>query len=147
MGKAIQTGIKRAMIPPARMGDFRGLLAAGLILCAGCSSIHTKTPEGEPVVMNEADFAAYFEHVFRHHNNVVNELLYVSTGNLDGGNDPMSAAEMKMDHACQPLNEIAAAAAGGQPADFWTKMQLMDAVPECEAATRRLEKLLPAPDK
>ena len=113
-----------------------------VLLSTGCSSIHTKTPEGESIVMNEADFAAYFEHVFRHHNSVVNESLYVSTSTLDKGDDPVLIAEMKMDHAFQPLNEVASAAATGQSADFWTKMKLGDAVPECEAATRILEKLL-----
>ncbi len=132
------------MIFPASIGNFRILTMAGALICAGCSSIHTRTPEGESVTMNEADFAAYFEHVFRHHNNVVNELLYVSPSNLGSGNNSVSAAEVRMDHACQPLNEIASATAEGHPPDFWTKMKLLDAVPECEAATRRLEKLLPA---
>lgn len=94
------------------------------------------------MIMNEADFAAYFEHVFRHHNNVVNESLYISPGNLGEGDNAIQNAEMKMDHACQPLNEVASATATGNSADFWTKIKLGDAVPECEAATRKLEKLL-----
>ena len=84
-----------------------------VLLSTGCSSIHTKTPEGESIVMNEADFAAYFEHVFRHHNNVVNESLYASTSTLDKGDDPVLSAEREMDHVCQPLNEVASAAATG----------------------------------
>ncbi|MFM8333813.1 MAG: hypothetical protein ACKN9T_19235, partial [Candidatus Methylumidiphilus sp.] len=47
-----------------------------------------------------------------------------------------------VDDACQPLNEAAAAAATGEKPGFWTRMRLLDAVPACEAATRRLEKLL-----
>jgi hypothetical protein len=128
------------MMSPATLGNVRSLALVSALLCAGCSSIHTKTPEGEPILMGEADFAAYFEHVFRHHNAVVNESLYVAPAAHGGG--PVPGAEIKMDHACQPLNEAASAAATGASPGFWTKMQLRDAVPECEAATRRLEKLL-----
>lgn len=104
--------------------------------------MRTKTPEGEPILMDEAEFAGYFEQVFRHHNTVVNESLYTLPAALGDDNDPVANAEITMDHACQPLNEAASTAATGGTPDFWTKMKLLDAVPECEAATRRLEKLL-----
>jgi len=130
------------MKPRATIACLRRLSFFGVLLCAGCSSIHTKTPEGEPILMNEADFAAYFEHVFRHHNTVVNDSLYVSPGIEHDANDPVLRAEMKMDHACHLLNEVASTAATGETPDFWTKMELLDAVPECESATRYLEKLL-----
>ncbi len=92
--------------------------------------------------MSEQEFAAYVEHVFRHHNNVVNESLFVTPSALGVGEDPVVNAEMKMHHACQPLNEVATLSASGQDSDFWLKMKLADAVPECEAATRDLEKVL-----
>jgi len=96
--------------------------------------------------MNEADFAAYFEQVFRHHNTVVNESLYSSPATEHDANDPVLNAEMKMDHACHLLNEVASSSATGETPGFWTRMELMDAVPECESATQHLEKLLsPAP--
>ena len=131
------------MMPPTTIGHFRNLtlFISSTLLCVGCSSIHTKTPEGKPILMSEADFAAYFERVFRHHNTVVNESMYTISPAHDSG-DPVANAEIKMDHACQPLNEAASAAATGETPDFWKKMELLDAVPECEAATRRLEKLL-----
>jgi hypothetical protein len=91
--------------------------------------------------MSDAEFAAYFERVFRHHNAVVNESMY-SYSIAASGDDPIAKAEIKMDHACQPLNEAASAAAGGETPSFWANMELLNAVPECEAATRRLEKLL-----
>lgn len=130
------------MISPSTIGNFRSLTLLGAILCAGCASVHTKTPEGEPILMDEAEFASYFERVFRHHNTVVNESLFASPASLPGDADPVAGAEMKMRHACQILNEAASAAATGESPDLWTKMKLPDAVPECEAATRRLEKLL-----
>jgi hypothetical protein len=110
------------------------------LLCASCASVHTKTPEGEPVIMDEAEFARYFEQVFRHHNNVVNESLFAVIPNA--GEEPGLAAEKNMRHACQPLNDVASAAATGETPDFTTKMKLLDAVPACEAATRQLEKVL-----
>ena len=126
------------MTPPASPGK-RGLPLLAAILCAGCAQLHTKTPEGKPVSMDEAQFAGYFEQVFRHHNSVVNQSLYAAPG---AGGGPEMAAEKKMRHACQPLNDAAAAAAGGASPDLRTKMQLLDAVPACEAATRELEKRL-----
>ena len=114
----------------------------GALVCVACSSVHTKTPEGVPVSMNEQEFAAYVEHVFRHHNNVVNESLFVTPSVLAAGDDPVVSAEMKMHHACQPLNEVASLSATGEGSDFWLQMKLADAVPECEAATRDLEKAL-----
>ena len=129
------------MTSPASIGN-RSWIIVGALMCAGCSSVHTKTPEGQPILMDEAEFASYFEQVFRHHNTVVNESLYAVPGGPGQSDDPEPAAEMKMRHACQPLNEVASAAATGETPDFWAKMKLMDAVPECEAATRDLEKLL-----
>ncbi len=131
------------MISPATIGNhFRSLALLGTLFCAGCASVHTKTPEGEPILMDEAQFASYFEQVFRHHNNVVNESLFASPAILPGEADPVASAEMKMRHACQILNEVASAAATGESPNFSTKMKLPEAVPECEAATRHLEKLL-----
>jgi len=126
----------------ATFASFRSLIFGSVMLLSGCSSIHTKTPEGEPILMSEADFAKYFEHVFRHHNAVVNESLYATPSLLNDSSDPLLKAEMKMDHACHLLNEVASASATGEAPDFWTKMELLDAVPECESATRHLEKLL-----
>ena len=123
------------------------LVIAAALLCVACTLIYTKTPDGAPVLMNEEQFAAYVEHVFRYHNSVVNESLFVIPGDLGGGNDPVSNAEMKMHHACQPLNEVASSSAVGLSPDFWTRMKLADAVPECEAATRNLEKLLSQANK
>ncbi len=130
------------MICLANLATLRNLIIASTLACSGCSMLHTKTPEGEPVSMNEADFAAYFEHVFRHHNNVVNDSLFVTSDLLTRREDPVSKAEASMDHACQPLNDVAVAVSTGESADFMTKVKLLDAVPECEAATRRLEQLL-----
>lgn len=120
----------------------RALALLGSLLCAGCTTIGTKTPEGKPVLMNEEQFTAYVEHVFRHHNAVVNESLFVAPNPLSTGQDPLAAAEMQMHHACQPLNEVVSTSATGGTPDFMAKMKLAEAVPECEAATRRLEKMI-----
>lgn len=118
------------------------LLAFSAALFVACETIPTKTPEGEPVFMNKEQFAAYVEHVFRHHNNVVDESLFVSSGQLPANDDPVKQAEMRMLHACQPLNDAVSSSVSGQSPDFWAQMKLADAVPDCEIATRRLEKLL-----
>lgn len=115
------------------------------ILSGGCAGIRTLSPEGQPLVMNEAEFAVYLERVFRHHNAVVNDLLFAtnSLGEPNVAADvALLRAEARMDHACHPLNDAASAAASGQTPSIWTKMSLANAVPECESATRKVEALI-----
>jgi len=117
----------------------------GALPLVACSTIHTKTPQGAAVDMNEAEFAAYLEHVFRHHNKVADDLMFV-TGRSEG-DDPKSHAyllemEAKMAHACLPLNELVSDVSAGSTPSFWNRMRLADAVPACERATRRVESLL-----
>ncbi|WP_228720071.1 hypothetical protein [Methylococcus geothermalis] len=119
-------------------------LFTGIIL-AGCSTIRTRTPEGSDVTMNEKEFAVYVEHVFRHHNRILNELITseetsMGTGDIDA--DDLEEAETDMIRTCDPLNEIVAAEAEQRHASFSTILKLADVVPECESRTRELEALL-----
>jgi hypothetical protein len=132
------------VFPPGASKAVRTMILVGAIAIGGCSGIRTKTPEGESVTMNEAEFAAYVEHVFRHHNNVVNDLMFVSnTADENKDTSDLVGAEARMDHACLPLNELVSSLSGGQRPTFRTKTQLLKAVPECEAATRKVETLIP----
>ncbi|MDF9392509.1 hypothetical protein ELQ36_08485 [Methylococcus capsulatus] len=95
--------------------------------------------------MNEKEFATYVEHVFRHHNRVLNELITsentaVANGDVDAGE--LEDAETDMIRTCDPLNEVVAAEAEQHHASFSTLMKLADVVPECESLTRELEALL-----
>lgn len=123
------------------------LVAAGLLLLTACTTVRTKTPEGEAVTMTEAEFSAYVEHVFRHHNRVYNELINdLSMVEEDEGgkrDDALISAETTMLNACLPVNEIVSAISEGRNPGMSSKMQLMHAVPECENATRKVEKLIP----
>jgi hypothetical protein len=119
-------------------GSLLPLLAA---LCTGCVGIHTKTPEGAAVTMDPKRFGEYVEQVFRHHNAVVNELLFLPNS-ADGGDSPLEKAEARMAYACLPINEVVSASALGQSTGFWSRMTLSQAVPECETATRQVERLI-----
>ena len=126
----------------------RGVMATvGLLLLAACTTVRTKTPEGEAVTMTEAEFAAYVEHVFRHHNRVYNELINDLTMIEDNeGAIPdteLVNAEAKMLNACLSVNEIVSAMSEGRNPGMKSKMQLVHAVPDCEIATRKVEKLIP----
>lgn len=112
-----------------------------LSLCVGCGGVRTKTPEGVPVTMDEQQFGTYVEQVFRHHNAVVNELLF-SPDYQDDRNSPLGQAEANMAFACLPLNDVVAASALGQNTSIWARMTLSQAVPDCEAATRAVEGLM-----
>jgi hypothetical protein len=96
--------------------------------------------------MNQREFAEYVEHVFRYHNQVVNELIELS-GTSDDIDDE-DAAELAKEEAhmlqvCASLNDVVSESMTGQDTDFQAKMRLVDAVPECEAATRKVDDLLP----
>ncbi|MGI2324025.1 MULTISPECIES: hypothetical protein [Methylococcus] len=123
-------------------------LLTGSVL-TGCMSIRTRTPEGGDVTMNEREFATYVEHVFRHHNRVLDELItseQTALANGDVDAEELEEAEADMIRTCDPLNEVIAAEAEQHHASFSTLMKLADVVPECESMTRELEALLhPAP--
>lgn len=125
----------------------QAILLTAVVLFAGCSTVRTKTPAGESVSMTEAEFAAYVEQVFRHHNAVVNDLMFAAN-RIEDKDDPADAelmeSETRMTHVCLPLNEMVSMMAVGHPPGFRTKLQLPDAVPECEAATRKVETLIPS---
>ena len=118
------------------------------LVCAaafsGCTHVETSTLRQGAVTMTQAQFAAYVERVFRHHNKVMNDLINAAGELPDEGDDSdmLSSAEEVMNEACEPLNEVASAEAVSQPASFWTTRKLPEAVPACEAATLRLERLL-----
>jgi hypothetical protein len=121
---------------------YQFLRIATLLLCVmstACMSIHTKTPEGLAVSMDEREFASYLEQVFRHHNRVVNDQINTSA---DDESPDIQHAEKSMNQACLPLNELVSASAMGQKGSFWARKHLPDAVPRCETATRELENLL-----
>lgn len=133
-------------MPQTVIGRALALFGMFFIL-ASCSSIRTRTPEGEAVTMTESEFAAYVEHVFRHHNRVYSELIndldMIEEHENGAPSSALLSAEAYMLNACLPVNETVSAMSEGRNPGMKTKMQLMSAVPECEKATRRVEKLIP----
>lgn len=97
--------------------------------------------------MTESEFATYVEHVFRHHNRVyselINELEMIEEEQRSAPSADLLTAETSMLNACLPVNETVSAISEGRSPGLRTKMQLTNAVPECERATRRVEKLIP----
>jgi hypothetical protein len=117
-----------------------------LLALSACTGVNTRTADGRGVRMTRAEFAEYVETTFRHHNRVVNELITASIlGDEEIPIDPaLIRAEEDMDASCQPLNEMVTATIEGRELSFWAKMRLLDQVPLCEAATRRVEAMIPA---
>ena len=125
---------------------FRVCLCIGLLWLSACSNIHTKTPEGISITMTEGEFAAYVEHVFRHHNKVYSDLIdcltMVDEADATSTDEELKNAEVAMLNACLPVNEIVSASTEGRDLGMRSKMRLVQAVPDCEIATRRLELML-----
>ena len=131
-----------------RLKDMRFELmpAVGVVVLLGaCSSVSTKTPEGSSTSMSREEFADYVETTFRHHNAVVNELITASSlGDEEAFTDPvLIRAEEEMAAACRPLNDVVTATIEKRELSFWTKLQLPNQVPQCAAASRHVETLIP----
>lgn len=131
----------------ARSSTVKIPILMSIALLSACSTIRTQTPQGATIDMSEADFASYLEHVFRHHNRVVDSLMFTmaNTESTQTGNRiRLPQAEANMAHACLPLNELVSESSAGNTPGFWSRMRLADAVPACEAATRKVEELIQA---
>jgi len=130
---------------PDRLNGLIPAILCGLPLTA-CSLITVHTPAGDTRTMSQREFAEYVEHVFRYHNQIVDELIEAS-GTSDDSEDERSAElakeEAHMLQVCASLNEVVSESMSGHDTAFGAKMGLVDAVPECEAATRKVEDLLP----
>jgi len=120
-------------------------ILCGLPLTA-CSLITVHTPGGDTRTMSQREFAEYVEHVFRYHNQIVDELIEASGTSDDNEDETSSELEKEEAHmlqACASLNEVVSESMSGHDTALQAKMSLVDAVPECEAATRKVEDLLP----
>jgi hypothetical protein len=125
--------------------QFVAILAAALSL-VGCSTITTRMASGKKLVMSQEEFAKYVEHVFRYHNQVMNELMESAedADEMDSAETrALSAAEAKMVEICQPLNEVVSESLSGQSVGLQTQMELVDTVPACEEASRIVDDLMP----
>jgi hypothetical protein len=114
--------------------------------CVGCSTITTHTASGKKLVMSQEEFSKYVEHVFRYHNQVMNELMESAEDKDEMDSAEMralSAAEAKMVEFCQPLNEVVSESLSGQSVGLQTQMKLVDTVPACEEASRIVDELMP----
>lgn len=117
-------------------------ILCGLPLMA-CSLITVHTPGGDTRMMSRHEFAEYVERVFRYHNQIVSELIELSATDDSEESAELAKEEAHMLEACASLNEVVSQSMVGLDTNFRAKMQLVDAVPECEAATRRVDDLLP----
>ncbi|HWO99845.1 MAG TPA: hypothetical protein VNL74_04385 [Methylococcus sp.] len=96
--------------------------------------------------MNQKDFAIYVERVFRHHNQVLNDLILKQNQDpyQDSEDDgELRDAEAEMIETCGPLDEVVVAEAEHRSLGLSTLMKLADIVPNCEAITRHVEALIP----
>jgi hypothetical protein len=113
---------------------------------AACSSVQVRYPDGRTARQSREEFARYVEQVFRYHNSVANNLIIAASliedGEIEAGG-AWERAEEEMTDACRPLIEAVNAQMEGEPIGFFQKLQLPTAVPACEAASRRLEAMLP----
>jgi hypothetical protein len=97
--------------------------------------------------MTQQEFTEYVERVFRHHNMVYNtlitELALENPDYSDTENAELHQAEKKMLSVCAPLNDVVSAHTEGRQLDIASYMKLTKSVPDCEAATERVEGLIP----
>lgn len=120
-----------------------GMMALPIL---GCISVTTHTADGKKLVMSQEEFSKYVERVFRYHNQVMNDLIEAAEER--GEQDPdeaeaLSSAEATMIKTCRSLNEVVAESLSGKSVGLQTEMELVQTVPECEAASQVVDDLIP----
>ncbi len=122
------------------------LFFLSLLVLSACTTVTTRKSTGEEVVMSQQEFSKYVEEVFRHHNQVMAELMAASTDRIDqlaAESKELDQAEKDMVRACEPLNEMVTETLSGESLSLKLKMTLAEAVPTCDKATNRVEDLIP----
>lgn len=117
-----------------------------LLLLNGCAMVHTHKSSGEEIIMTEEEFSKYVEHVFRYHNQVMSELMENSIDRAEQASAEerrLSTAEKNMVKACESLNEVVSETLSGENVGLQLKLDLVDAAPACEKASREVEELMP----
>ncbi len=130
--------------PRRRVRD--ALPPALALALAACATVQVHYPDGRTERHSREAFASYVEAVFRYQNRVVNDLIVATSLSPDPAaleDAALMRAERDMAAACQALNTAVAARLEGREIGFFHKLELPRAVPACEAASRRLEQLLP----
>ncbi|MFZ4653457.1 MAG: hypothetical protein D4R76_03610 [Methylococcus sp.] len=124
----------------------QSLFFISLLVLNACNTVTTRKSTGEEVVMSQEEFSKYVEDVFRHHNQVMAELMAASTDRIDqpaAESKELEQAEKDMVRACEPLNEVVTETLSGETLSLKLKMTLSEAVPTCDKATNRVEDLVP----
>ena len=120
-------------------------LGIGLgLLVAGCATI--QTADGTRVALGSAEFKAYAEQVFRHHNRVLDRLMFAlpELATTDASRYARAAdAEIDMLAACRRLNEVASRTRDGRPPGWLRRIRAARSVVACDRATRVTERILP----
>lgn len=111
-------------------------LGAAALLATACAAV--TTPDGERLSMGSKAFRAYVESVFRGQNEVATELTFAfeDEGLSDADYAALESAEAELLHACEGLNEIAAARRDRAAFGKLEAAKAARRAPECELATR-----------
>lgn len=96
--------------------------------------------------MSQDEFEKYVENVFRYHNQVMNDLIETAADRVTQSPEEskkLDAAEARMILTCQVLNEIVTEAMSGENPGLKLKLDLIESVPDCEAASKTVDDLMP----
>ena len=91
-----------------------------------------------------ADLRQRGEEVFRHHNQLVSELILFNADVelSDSELDSLELSEAKMIEACKPLNQLAAIVRDGGKTSLSKRASVPKAISRCEQQTQEMEHLL-----
>jgi hypothetical protein len=111
-----------------------------VVVLGGCASVDVHYPDGRRMYMSKAQFKAYAERVFRHQNQVVDQLIAADErGEPDAR---LLDAEETMEEACRPLITLVSAKAEHRALEISDKLAMPRAVPACEQAVAAVDALL-----
>jgi len=91
-----------------------------------------------------ADLRQRGEEVFRHHNQLLSELILFNADVelSDKQLNSLELSEAKMVEACKPLNQLAAIVRDGGKASLSKRASVPKAISRCELQTQEVERLL-----
>lgn len=115
---------------------------AAWLLASGCDTVQVRYPDGRTEDQSREVFTTYVEAVFRHHNRQVNDLIVLTSFGGVEVSDELVEAERSMARDCYLLNDVVSATVEGRDPGLFQRLAMPEAVPRCEAASRRVEAML-----
>ncbi len=118
-------------------------VAAFCIVSSGC--ITTSTADGRRLFTASGQFRLYVEQVFRRHNRVTNDLIYLlpEIEQSDAAlYSRLTQAESNMLKSCRHLNKLATSYRDDRKPGYFKRMKMSRSAAQCDRSTQATQTIL-----